>query len=43
MTVATSDALEQVIIFGAGANRMSASGLKEEILRTEKEIREHLL
>lgn len=43
VTVATSDALEQVIIFGAGANRMSASGLKEEILRTEKEIREHLL
>lgn len=43
VTVATSDALEQIIIFGAGANRMSASGLKEEILRTEKEIREHLL
>lgn len=43
VTVATSDALEQVIIFGAGANRMSAAGLKEEILRTEKEIREHLL
>lgn len=43
VTVATSDALEQIIIFGAGANRMSAAGLKEEILRTEKEIREHLL
>lgn len=42
VTVATSDALEQVIIFGAGANRMSAAGLKDEILRTEKEIREHL-
>lgn len=42
VTVATSDALEQIIIFGAGANRMSAAGLKEEILRIEKEIREHL-
>ena len=31
VTVATSDALEQVIIFGQGASRMSAGGLKEEI------------
>ncbi len=29
--VATSDALEQVIIMGQGAHRMSAAGLKEEI------------
>ncbi len=38
VTVATSDATEQVIIWGAGANRMSARELKEEIERTEKEI-----
>lgn len=42
VTVATSDALEQIIIFGAGARRMSAAGLKEEVLRIEKEIKEHL-
>ena len=29
--VATSDALEQVIIMGQGARRMSAAGLEEEI------------
>ena len=29
--MATSDALEQVIIMGQGAHRMSAAGLKEEI------------
>jgi small GTP-binding protein len=38
VTVATSDATEQVIIWGAGASRMSARELKEEIERTEKEI-----
>ena len=40
VTVATSDAVEQVIIFGAGAFRMSAQMLLEEILFTEREIRE---
>lgn len=29
--MATSDALEQVIIMGQGAHRMSAAGLKEKI------------
>ncbi len=38
VTVATSDATEQVIIFGAGANRMSARELKDEVTNTEKEI-----
>ncbi len=43
VTVATSDALEQVIILGEGARRMSAAELYEEIHRTEQEIRrEHL-
>ena len=39
VTVATSDAVEQVIIFGAGAFRMSASMLLEEVRRTEQQIR----
>ena len=42
VTVATSDAIEQVIIYGAGAIRMSASDFWLEIKRTEDEIREHL-
>lgn len=40
VTVATSDAVEQIIIFGAGAYRMSAQMLLEEILFTEHEMRE---
>lgn len=43
VTVATSDALEQLIIWGAGARRLSARGLKEEIQKTEQEIREKYL
>ena len=43
VTVATSDALEQVIILGQGAHRMSAAGLKEEIQLAEKELREGYL
>lgn len=43
VTVATSDALEQLIIWGAGANRLSARGLKEEIQRIEQEIRDKYL
>lgn len=43
VTVATSDALEQVIILGQGARRMSAAGLKEEVELARKELRtEHL-
>ncbi len=43
VTVATSDALEQVIILGQGARRMSAAGLKEEVELALREIRgEHL-
>lgn len=38
VTVATSDALEQVIILGQGAKRMSAKGLWEEILMIQREI-----
>ena len=40
VTVATSDAVEQVIIFGAGAYRMSARMLLEEILFTQEELRD---
>ncbi|MCI8465176.1 MAG: GTP-binding protein [Lachnospiraceae bacterium] len=40
VTVATSDALEQVIILGQGAGRMSAQGLKKEIEAADIEIRE---
>lgn len=39
VTVATSDALEQVIILGAGAARLSAAGLKEEIEAASQEMR----
>lgn len=43
VTVATSDALEQVIIMGAGAARMSAAGLLEEIELMSKDLRENFL
>ncbi len=43
VTVATSDAVEQVIIMGAGAVRMSASGLLEEVESTKRQIREQYL
>ena len=39
-TVATSDALEQVIVMGQGAYRISARDFYEEVERTEKQIRE---
>ncbi len=42
VTVATSDRLEQMIIWGRGATRLSARGLLEEIERTGQEIREYL-
>ena len=40
VTVATSDALEQMIIWGAGAIRLSANGLREAIERASKELQE---
>lgn len=40
VTVATSDALEQVIILGQGARRMSAAGLKEEVELARRELKE---
>ena len=42
VVVATSDALEQVIILGQGAERLSARGLREEIDAAEEEIRAEL-
>ena len=43
VTVATSDGLEQLIIMGQGAARISARELKEEIMSTNREIREAFL
>ena len=40
VTVATSDALEQVIVMGQGAYRISARDFYEEVERTEKQIRD---
>lgn len=42
VTVATSDALEQMIIWGGGASRMSAAGLMETINAADKEIKSSL-
>ena len=39
VTVATSDGLEQLIIMGQGARRMSARELKEDIMSTNQELR----
>lgn len=39
VTVATSDGLEQLIIMGQGAGRLSARELKEEIMSTNQELR----
>lgn len=43
VVVATSDAIEQVIILGKGAIRLSAKDLKEEIQRINNIIRENYL
>lgn len=43
VTVATSDAVEQVIIMGQGARRISARGLLEEMELINREIRETYL
>ncbi len=40
VTVATSDAVEQIIIYGAGALRMSAKGLLEEVILTKERMRD---
>jgi predicted RNA-binding protein with PIN domain len=40
VTVATSDALEQMIIWGQGATRLSAQGLLEEVESVGKERQE---
>lgn len=42
VTVATSDRLEQMIVWGAGAKRLSAQGLLEEIAFINREIREYI-
>lgn len=39
VTVATSDGLEQLIIFGSGANRMSARHLEDDINKIQESIR----
>ena len=38
VTVATSDYLEQMIIWGDGAKRLSAAGLKKEVEEAEKQM-----
>ena len=43
VTVATSDAVEQVIIYGSGAIRLSARDLLERVINTEQEIRHEYL
>jgi len=43
VTVATSDALEQVIIMGQGAKRLSAQGLLKEVETVNAEIRDSFL
>lgn len=42
VTVATSDRLEQMIIWGAGARRISAPGFYEEVMNTIQEVRENM-
>jgi predicted RNA-binding protein with PIN domain len=42
ITVATSDRLEQMIIWGQGARRLSAKGLLEEVQNIEAAIRGHV-
>ena len=41
--VATSDYLEQMIIWGSGARRISAQGLLEEVKQMKKEVRQTYL
>lgn len=43
VTVATSDYLEQMIIWGSGARRISAQGLLEEVKQMKEEVRQTYL
>lgn len=43
MTVASSDGLEQLIIMGQGALRMSSRGLREEVERVNQILRNDYL
>ena len=43
VTVATSDAAEQIIIWAAGAMRLSAADLKEDIRAACREMQDHFL
>ena len=40
--VATSDGLEQIIVLGGGAERISAREFREEVRKGEQEIEKHL-
>ena len=40
ITVATSDGLEQIMVFGQGALRMPARELREKVIEANKELRE---
>ena len=42
VTVATSDGLEQMIIWGQGARRLSARGLHEEVEEATRQIMERI-
>ena len=42
VTVATSDRLEQMIIWGAGARRISAPGFYEEVMNTIQKVRQNI-
>lgn len=42
VTVATSDRLEQMIIWGAGARRISAQGFYDEVMEANREIRDNI-
>ena len=42
VTVATSDGLEQLIVWGQGARRLSAADFWEEVCNTNEAIRNHL-
>ena len=39
VTVATSDGIIQMIIFGAGARRMSARELEDEVIQSAEDLR----
>ena len=43
VTVASSDGLEQLIIMGQGALRMSSRGLREEVERVNRILRDDYL